>query len=169
MTKKDEAPPRRYQNDIPPCMIFVDKEGNWFHKGTPIVHDGFLELFYSALKQDHRGRYIIQFKNQICQLDVEDTPFVVVDIDFVEGKPEKNDHFVLHLIDGSKETLNPKTLFLGPQNVLYCRVRNDVFKARFSRPSYYRFAAYVEEEPETHRFFISLNGKNYYLEGGSKP
>ena len=148
----------------PPCMIYVDKEGSWFHKGAPIIHRELLLLFYQSLCLDERGLYIIKFKDQVCHLDVEDTPFVVLRTDFVRsGGAGQAERFILHLVDGTKEELAPETLSIGPDHVLYCKIRKRRFKARFSRPSYYQLARYVEEEPETGRYFLSLNGKKYYL------
>jgi hypothetical protein len=145
-------------------MIYVDKEGSWFHKGAPIIHRELLLLFYQSLCLDERGLYIIKFKDQICHLDVADTPFVVLRTDFVpSGGAGQTERFILHLVDGTKEELAPETLSIGPDHVLYCKIRKCRFKARFSRPSYYQLARYVEEEPETGRYFLCLNGKKYYL------
>ena len=93
--RKDESPPS--------CMIYVDKEGSWFHKGAPIIHRELLLLFYQSLCLDERGRYIIKFKDQVCYLDVEDTPFVVLRTEFVRGGGvAQADRFILHLVDDTK-------------------------------------------------------------------
>jgi hypothetical protein len=154
----------RNYDEIPSCTIYVDKEGRWFHKGAPIIHREILLLFYQCLSVDEQGHYIIKFKDQVCRLDVEDTPFVVLSTDFVRagGDGEKN-RFILHLTDDTKEELAPETLRIGPDNVLYCKIRGGKFRARFSRPSYYQLARHVEEEPETGRYFVCPNKKKYYL------
>lgn len=148
----------------PPCMIYVDKDGAWFHKGAPIIHRELLLLFYRCLCADELGRYIIKFNDQVCRLDVEDTPFVILSTDFVRAGAEgEKNRFILHLIDDTKEELVLDTLMIGPDNVLYCKIRNGKFRARFSRPSYYQLAQHVEEEPGTGRYFICPNNKKYYL------
>jgi hypothetical protein len=160
-----EKPRRDQENPEPsPCMIYVDKEGSWFHKGAPIIHRQLLLLFYQCLSVDERGQYIIKFKDQVCRLDVEDTPFVVLSTDFVSAgfEGDKN-RFILHLIDDTKEELAPETLTIGSDHVLYCRIRGGKFRARFSRPSYYQLAQYVDEDPATGRYFVCLNNKKYYL------
>jgi hypothetical protein len=160
-----DKPSRDQENpEPPPCMMYVDKEGSWFHKGAPIIHRELLLLFYQCLCVDDQGRYIIKFKNQVCRLDVEDTPFVVLRTDFVRGgRDEEPERFILNLIDDTKEELAPETLWIGPDHVLYCKIRGGKFRARFSRPSYYQLAQHVEEEPETGRYFICPNNKKYYL------
>jgi len=162
---QEEAGDREGREAPPPCMIYVDKEGAWFHKGAPIIHRELLVLFYQSLHQDDDGRYIIRLKDQVCCLDVEDTPFVILRTEFsAAGGDGEKDCFILHLIDDTKEELDPKTLSIGAGNVLYCKIRGGSFTARFSRPSYYQLAGYVREEPETGRYFLSLNKKKYYLE-----
>jgi len=107
----------------------------------------------------------LSFKDQVCHLDVEDTPHVIVRTDFVSGSSHgEEDHFVLRFTDDSEEDLDPKTLSIGPGHVLYCKLRNGKFKARFSRPGYYQLAQYFQEEPETGRFFLFLNEEKYYVE-----
>ncbi len=155
--------------ELPPCMIYVDKEGNWFHNDAPIIHREVLALFYESLDIDEQGRYIISFKGQVCRLDVEDTPYVIVRTDFVSGSPHgEKDRFVLRFTDDSKEDLAPETLLIGPEHVLYCKIRGGKFKARFSRPGYYQLAQYFREEPETGRYFLCLNDKEYYVEENLK-
>ncbi len=155
--------------ELPPCMIYVDKEGNWFHNDAPIIHREVLALFYESLDIDEQGRYIISFKGQVCRLDVEDTPYVIVRTDFVSGSPQgEKDRFVLRFTDDSKEDLAPETLSIGPEHVLYCKIRGGKFKARFSRPGYYQLAQYFQEEPETGRYFLCLNDKEYYVEENLK-
>jgi len=160
-----DKPSRGQENpEPPPCMIYVDKDGAWFHKGAPIIHRELLLLFYRCLCVDELGRYIIKFNDQVCRLDVEDTPFVILSTDFVRAGAEgEKNRFILHLIDDTKEELAPETLTIGPDHVLYCKIRNGKFRARFSRPSYYQLAQHVEEEPGTGRYFICPNNKKYYL------
>jgi hypothetical protein len=159
--------PTLKNEDIPPCMIYVDKNGNWFHKGAPIIHRDLLALFYESLEVDEHGQYLIKFKDQVCRLDVEDTPYVVQAIDFVPGaSTAEQDRFVLHLIDNSTEDLAAGTLSVGPDHVPYCMIRRGKFKARFSRASYYQMAPYIQEDMETGRYFIALNEEKFYFEGG---
>ena len=163
-----DKPSRGQENpEPPPCMIYVDKDGAWFHKGAPIIHRELLLLFYRCLCVDELGHYIIKFNDQVCRLDVEDTPFVILSTDFVRAGAEgEKNRFILHLIDDTKEELALETLTIGPDHVLYCKIRNGKFRARFSRPSYYQLAQHVEEEPGTGRYFICPNNKKYYLTQG---
>lgn len=143
-------------------LISVDKEGNWFYQGQPIINRQIGLLFSQSLEQDSCGRYILRIGEETCPVDVEDTPFVVVDVAKVSGEePEKN-RFIIRLNDETEEIFDLDTLSVARDNVLYCRVKGGKFKARFLRPSYYRLAEHIVQEGDD-RFYIPLNGRKHYI------
>lgn len=147
-----------FENDIPPCSILIDKEGRWFHKGLEMIRRDIVQLFYRNMRADSKGRYIITMAGDRCYVDVEDTPFVVWRT-VVSDDDRNGSRFSLYLSDDSTEELDPETLEVGDGNVLYCKVRNGDFPARFSRPAYYQLAKYIEEENNV--FFLPANGRKY--------
>ena len=44
---------------LPPCLIHIDKEGRWFHKGVEMVRREFVRSFYQQMELDDAGQYII--------------------------------------------------------------------------------------------------------------
>jgi len=144
-------------NEIPPCLIFIDKEGHWFHKGAEMIHREFIRLFYQNMELDPQGRYVINWKGQRCWVDVEDTAFVVRRVSFKDETQARNALYVLRLSDDTSEPLAPDTLFVGEGNVLYCKVKNRSFPARFNRAAYYQLAEYIEQEGDT--YYLPFNGK----------
>lgn len=149
-------------NDIPPCLIYIDKEGRWFHKGVEMIHRGIIQLFYQHMEMDSQGRYVINWGGDRCYVEVEDTPFVVRRSIFKRGDQANNSRFILFLTDDSQEDLSPDTLFIGINNVLYCKVKDRTFPARFGRPAYYQLAEYILEEND--RYFLPLNGEKYLIQ-----
>ena len=146
-------------NDLPPCMIFIDKEGRWYHEGAEMIHRDFIRLFYKNMELDSEGRYVINWDGKRCRVDVEDTAFVVRRVMYQDGDRAGNARFVLSLSDDTEEDLIPDTIFIGEENVLYCRVKNRSFPARFNRAAYYQLAEYIEEENDS--YYLPLNGKKY--------
>lgn len=65
------------KNDLPPCLIFIDREGRWFHKGGEMIRRNIIDLFYQNMELDSKGRYVITWNNQRCYVEVKDTAFVV--------------------------------------------------------------------------------------------
>jgi len=151
------------ENDIPPCDIKIDKEGIWYYNGNEIVRKEIVNFFYQNLKKDGAGRYIIELENDCCYLDVEDTPFVVKAV--YRSVTESNNEECINLLlsDQSIVKLDPNTLNVGIENVLYCSIKNSAFIARFSRASYYQIANFIEYDSMKDKYFILLNGKPFYI------
>lgn len=145
-----------HQEDIPPCLIFIDKEGRWYHKGAEMIRRDFIQLFYRSMVLDGHGRYLINWQGKTCYVEVADTAFVVKRVSYEPGPPSC---FMLSLSDGTQEALAPDTLWVGKDHVLYCRVKEKTFPARFLRSAYYQLSRHVKEEAGT--FFITLNGVQY--------
>ena len=96
----------------------------------------------------------------VVDLEVEDTPFIIARAEI--GGKEKNDESVsIYLTDDTYEKLDPRTLKVGKDNVLYCLIKGNRFTARFSRPAYYQIAAHIKKEGD--KFYLPLNNKKYFL------
>jgi len=149
------------EQDIPPCFISIDKEGRWFHKGAEMIKREIIRLFYENLDIDSLGRYLIHWGTERCLLEVEDTPFVVRRAVFREEADGREARFVLFLSDDTQETLAPDTLYVGSDDVLYCRVKQGRFPGRFQRPAYYQLAEYIGEEDG--EFFLPLKERRYLI------
>jgi len=127
-----------------------------------MINDGLIQLFYQCLDLDDQRRYILRLGGQTCLLEVEDTPFVVLEASFRPATGcELQEGFMLRLIDGTEEVLNPETLAVGEENVLYCRVKDGRFAARFSRSAYYQLAGHIREDPRSGGFVLPVNGIRY--------
>ncbi|MCB2184868.1 MAG: DUF1285 domain-containing protein [Deltaproteobacteria bacterium] len=133
--------PEGWEGKYPPCLIQVDQDGGLFHDGAPIIHPAVLQTIYSSVHLEE-GRYILKVDHQVCELEVKDTFFVV------QSAAQAGDRLVLTLNDGSREDLDPATLAVGAEEVLYCRVKRGKFPARFLRPAYYQVTDLVEEAGE---------------------
>jgi hypothetical protein len=94
-------------------------------------------------------------------MEVEDTPFVVRRAVFGKLDQTNRSRFILFLSDDGQEDLCPDTLYVGPDNVLYCKVKNRTFPARFHRPAYYQLTEYIEEE--NGKYFLPMNGEKYII------
>lgn len=145
-------------DDIPPCNIRIDKEGKWYHTiwGTELIHKPMRLFLFSLLEKDEKGRYILRLRNQRCYLEVEDVPFVVMRVD-------KADVFHIRLNDETQEELDLSSLWVGAENVLYCKVKGGKFEARFSHPAYYQLANHVECNGLGERFYIALHDRKYFI------
>ena len=152
------------EGDLQPCLIYIDKEGRWFHKGVEMVRREFVRSFYEQMEMDDSGRYIILWGGERCYVDVEDTAFVVKSVSSPDEKGGKGTDFRILLSDDTEEELMPDTLYLGERDVLYCKVKEGHFPARFNRAAYYQLAAHVE--PGEEGYVLPVNGRKFTI--GSK-
>jgi hypothetical protein len=103
--------------------------------------------------------------DQRCYLEVEDTPLVVTAVFHKENAGEHGKEEILlslkHL-EGT-QSLNPASLWVGDDNVLYCKVMEERIPARFLRPAYYQLAEFIHEDKKHKHFYLLLRGKRYYI------
>jgi uncharacterized protein len=145
---------------LPPCMIFVGKEGKWYHDGAEIIHRPIFLWMIQSLEKTEDGLFIVHLNNQKCYLEVEDTPLVVTQVSFSAEGPEQ---VILTLNDDSQEALDPGTLRINRESILYCTVKKGGFPARFLRPAYYQIAEKISED-DRGGFSLLLNDQGFPIQ-----
>lgn len=155
------------QESTPPCNIRIDKDGVWYYQGAEMFRREFVNYFYQNLHIDETGRYVIILPDDRCYVDVEDTAFIVKAVDYVKTENGNGTGISLRLCDETREELDPCTLRIGPENVMYCQVRNNEFKARFSRAAYYQLAEYIEHDEVREIFYLKIGGQVFNIEAKS--
>ncbi len=127
--------------------ITFGKDGQWYADGERIENPRIATLFSKHLTQTPEGRYVIQIGWDRAEVEIEDTPYVVKQV-----MEDPSSGFKLLLNDETVEALDPSTLEISSDHVLYCRVKGGKYRARFLRPVYYELAAYIEEQDQS--FFL---------------
>lgn len=146
--------------DIPPCHIRIDKEGNWYYQGLPIInHQIYLHL-NQCLEKDPSGKYVLLMDGEKCYLEVEDTPYVIQEAS-LKPATKSTPRLMVKLNDGTEEVLKADTLRAGKDNVLYCKVKDAQYDARFLRASYYQLAKFLQHDGK--RYYLLAGGKKIYL------
>jgi hypothetical protein len=166
MNKNNEPEPRVSENELLPCGIVIDSEGDWYYRESPMQRaDIISHLCQHLRREESSGKYIIQMGKQRCYLEVEDTPLVVTSVYYQEAREEDGQEelclSIKHLT--ANQPLNPTSLWVGKENVLYCKVMEDTIPARFLRPAYYQLAEFIYEDKKEHRFYLLLRGRRYYI------
>jgi hypothetical protein len=127
----------------------------------------FVNYFYQNLHLDEEGRYIIILPDDRCYVDVEDAAYIVRAVDYTKTEWSNGMGIDLLLCDETKEMLDPRTLWIGNDNVMYCRVRENRFKARFSRAAYYQLAEYIVTDEAQEIFYLKVGGQQFNIESKS--
>jgi len=118
--------------------IRFGRDGEWYSDGERIANTRIADLFSRSIRRRAEGRYELVAGDERAAIEVEDTPFVVRQI---EGDARSG--FTVVLNDGTHEPLDPATLAIGADNALYCRVKEGEEEARLLRPAHYTLAGFV--------------------------
>jgi hypothetical protein len=122
--------------------IKFGKDGLWYSDDELIPNRAIRRLFSRTLTILPDGRARLELGEDKADVIVEDTPWVVTAVD---GEPRAG--FTLVLNDETREPLDPHSLRVGPDAVLYARVKSGRHEARFLRPAYYQLVRHVETAP----------------------
>ncbi len=138
--------------------ISFRKDGNWYSDDERIANGRIALLFSKSIQRGPDGLYYLKIGDERAPIIVEDTPYVVTTIE-----EDGAGGFTIVLNDGEREPLDPATLEIGAENVLYTRVKGGKFSARFLRPAYYHLSPRFETDPEGRRFHVNIGGRRYPL------
>ena len=137
----------------------LDKEGHLWHDGTQVTDPTLLRIYLKGLVEEGSGVFTFRCAGEANRLHPEDTPYVVRDVDLVDAADGSLASVRLLFAAGYSETLDPASLRVGAENVLYARVRDGRFRARFTRTAYYRLAERVERRGG--EFVLTVGARDY--------
>ena len=170
MDKNNQSELRLAEGEIAPCGIVIDREGDWYYQGGRMHRPDIVSHLCQNMGRDETsGLYIIQVGKQRCYLEVEDTPLVITGVSHSGQGERSSDVQMLLAIKylEKAESLDPETLWVGKENVLYCKVMEEQIPARFLRPAYYQIAQFIKEDPEQKGFYLSIGRDRYYIDQGN--
>ena len=121
--------------------IRFGKDGRWYSDDEWIENPRIASLFSRHLLLAEDGCWWIVMGDERAQVVIEDTPWVVTRVD---GAPDAG--FTIGLNDGSSEPLDPESLCLGPDHVLYGRAKDREHRVRFLRAPQMELLAHAGEE-----------------------
>lgn len=119
----------------------IDGNGFWFHEGEPILRDKLAALFASILWYEN-GQYYLVTPAEKLSIDVEDTPFLIHQMERVDDTWVAVTNMHEQIIIGDQ---HPVTLreYQG-QWLPYVNVRYDLW-ARLNRSIYYQWVTEAME------------------------
>ncbi len=140
------------------------RDGNWYSDDERIDNPRIALLFSQSIRRAPNGSYFLQVGDERASITVEDTPYAVKALE-----DDELGGFVLVLNDETREPLDPASLEVGRDNVLYARVKGGESGARFLRTAYYHLSDRFETDDEG-RFFLTIAGRRHPLRvtGGAR-
>jgi hypothetical protein len=148
----------------PTRKIHFGKDGWWYANDERIENRRINVLFSQHLRRTSEDTYEIAIGWDKVGVEIEETPYVITRVsgDATQG-------FTLRLNDESEEPLDPTSLSIGQENVLYCRVKGGTETARFLRPAYYQLTAHVQEDPANGLFSLQVGNAAFPIPLATTP
>lgn len=144
----------------------VDVDGLIWQGEESYDEPAIYEMFHRGMAREQDGRLYAVCEGERCWVDAADTPFVVDSVRIAQDRGAVIG-VTLVLKGGIEEPLDPASLSVGEENVLYTMVRDGEFPARFSRKAYYELARHIVEEPgsDGEEFVLVIGGRRYAIPG----
>ena len=152
---KAATSPRPAPAECGALPFVIKRDGTWLYKGTAIGRKELVCLFASVLRRETDGTFWLETPAERGTIEVEDAPFVVVEMDWSGSDSEQvvtfrtnTDEIVSVGIDhplrftDSSGGGDPKPYVLLRQGA-----GSHPIEARISRPVFYELAALAEPQP----------------------
>lgn len=113
----------------------IARDGTWFYRGSPIGRAAMVKLFASILRKDP-DRYVLVTPVEMVSVEVEDAPFLAVEMRNIEREGMSVLRFRTNVDDWVEvDADHPLRFDLGPHDGIkpYVKVRGDLW-ALVSRP-----------------------------------
>jgi len=127
----------------------IARDGAWFHEGSPIGRPAMVRLFSTILRREPDGRFVLVTPVEKLDIDVEDAPFIAVEVASEGSGPERILAFRLNIGDlvvaGPDHPLRLESGEGGARPYLAVRPGLD---ARIARPVFYELAELALAEGE---------------------
>ncbi len=127
--------------------IKILKNGTWLHRGAPIGRLNLVKLFATVLRRDENGDFWLQTPVERGRIDVEDAPFVAVELRRESSGNTQILHFRTNIDEwvrlDAEHPLTIKPARDTGQSTPYIHIRGGI-EARVERSVYYELAALAE-------------------------
>lgn len=125
----------------------IARDGTWFHQGMPIGRESMVRLFSSILRREADGRHVLVTPVEKLDIDVEDAPFVAVELKSEGQGRDRRMAFRLNsgdiVVADTDHRLTVREGDDGPHPYLHVR---GGLEALLSRSVYYELAELAMEE-----------------------
>jgi len=138
--------------------IVIDKNGQWFHEGDPIIREKLMRLFSTILKREG-DEYFLVTPVEKWRIKVEDQPFVVVLMNLSKANGQSQIEMITNTGDefivGSDHEFK-----LDDHEAPLVRVRGNMF-ARLNRNVFYDLAEHGLEKEDG--YYVESQGQEYKI------
>lgn len=145
----------------------IARDGTWFHQGSPIGREAMVRLFSTILRREKDGSYVLVTPVEKLSIEVEDAPFLAVELKSESEGRDRALAFRLNTGDlipaGPKNPLVIRETADGPHPYLHVR---GGLEALVNRSVYYELMNLALDEASDPVGLWS-NGAFYPLDGSA--
>ncbi len=131
--------------------FLIQRDGTWLYRGSPIGRKELVCLFSGVLTRDGAGDYVLETPVERGRIQVEDTPWVAVELDWKRCGSGRNQCLSFRTNVDQVVTAGPEHPLRVAHNALTCEpvpyihIRDGpgghALEARIARPVYYELVA----------------------------
>lgn len=144
----------------------IDRDGRWYYQGSPIGRPAMIKLFASVLHRLPDGSYWLVTPGEQVRVEVEDVPFVVVELreagtaaaPLIELRTNLDEWVPLD----RSHPLTLRPVGTPPADVPYLGVRNGL-EARLTRPVYYELVELAQPDPGGRHLEVASGGTRFVV------
>ena len=165
MKRKNSPSTRVYHYEI-------NEDGELLFEGSPLIDEKTIGFFLRHLKPfdkndsetlgDFNGRqphYVVHCQGEKNFITCVDVPLVTISLGIKKSEEGKLLSVTLNFRGGIKEVLDPKTICIGSNNILYFLAMKGTIKGRFSRKCYIEITNFISEKDGV--YGLEINDKTY--------
>ncbi len=168
---------RRPPVDCGDLPFLIKRDGTWLYRGTPIGRKELVCLFASVLKREHDGSFWLETPAERGRIEVEDAPFVAVELDWTgDGRAQLlsfRTNIDQVITAGPEHPIRVARDILSCERTPYIRVRPGVgtpaVEARISRAVYYELVALGEPRWVGGRRMLGVWSRDMFFPLGELP
>lgn len=147
----------------------IDREGTWHYRGSPIRRLPLVKLFATVLRRAPDGSYWLVTPVEQGRIEVEDAPFVAVELRSEGAGPSQRIELRTNLDEWVPlDAAHPLRLAPAPDGarIPYVTVR-DQLEARVSRPVFYHLVELAGPAPDGHDDVVGVWSAGRFFPLGS--
>jgi len=146
--------------------IRIARDGRWYYRGSPIERKPLVKLFSSVLMRDPEGQFWLQTPVEKGRIDVEDAPFVAVEMAVSGDGPDQQLRFRTNLDEwvsaGDDHPIDVVTGRPSDTPSPYVRVRGNM-DALIARSVFYDLVDLGVEDDQDHILRVWSGGVLFTL------
>ena len=160
--------------DLP---FLIKRDGSWLYKGSPIARKPMICLFSTVLTRDEAGKYILETPVERGQIEVEDVPFLAVELEWTGSGKDQVLCFRTNVDQcvtaGREHPIRIAHDLLSCEPTPYLHIRDGKGKfsieARINRATYYELVALAEPGMANGRKALGVWSQGVFFPLGDMP